>query len=152
MSETLKEAIEQLKKNDRTIYADMSREDKGILTDLGLRYCERLSCNPINLLFWDEPYSHDDRFIGTSIYRIRPDYQPEPKYDNCTVIRKGNGLKYLSPTGKEEFIGNAVDNVDFAGFFFCDDGPVEVPLEWVARRIAEGKTVVAHFKKVANRK
>lgn len=78
------ELIESLKNNSVThiIFADMTKEEQECLRNHNA-YCQWLMTN----LSWQDKLANDSSFCNTDIYRIKPDYQPEPEYVDIQVVR-----------------------------------------------------------------
>lgn len=110
----MNELIEKLKNNEaHKIFADMTQEEQDCLIEAGPVNCEFLTDNQCGGLLWG--------LIGTSfefypypqgIYRIKPDYQPEPEYDDKEIIK---GINHVSRCPLE-----------FLGYYYEDD--IFIPL------------------------
>ena len=149
MTETFAEAAERLKNNENHIlFADM--KEKEVLKKVGPVNCEFLTSTNESDLLW-ESLGCGSTFLGIGIYRIRPDYQPrppKPEYVPCEVYEEGNRLYFNRPDGEQYPIISAPCFEDFRGFFYSNERQEPgVPLDQVARRMAEGKKVVARFER-----
>ncbi len=155
MIETFEQAVRRLKENkDHIVFADMDDVDREILGKVGWSNCQILSDNSEGL-YWGDLVGQHGHFYISHIYRIRPDYQPDPpkpEYIDIEIFSRCFELRCYA-NGRDLPISHLPSLENFRGFFFYaadqagGDRQVDVPLEWVARRKAEGKTVFARVKK-----
>ena len=80
--------IEKLKDNEaHKIFADMSNEEQQVLWSL-------MATNALQHLTEDMNWcqkSKESKLFNLSIYRIKPDYQPEPEFVDLEVVRHAEG-------------------------------------------------------------
>ena len=96
---------------------------------------------------------------GDFTYAIKPDYQPEPEFQDVEIIQQGNWLGITRPWAEDySRFPSDFNNLhclpslpNFEGFYMPDpvakDGHEYLFIGTVARNIAKGKTVYARFRK-----
>jgi hypothetical protein len=156
MTETHAQAVERLKANeDHIIFADMNTEDQDLLTKIPRNKLEYLSTAD-DKLSWQQCVG-DYKPLISCIYRIRPDYQPEPPKPEYVDLKIEERSGWLG-VSKDDYgiipydfqnLHTLTSLPDFAGFYI----PTEVPLcdkridpDYVAERIHKGHKVIARFR------
>ena len=139
-----KEIIEKLKDKEYVrAFGLMSPEEKECFIEVG----------PENCLFYSKgdgwspaAKSSADVFYPCFTYAIKPDYHPEPEFiDLPIVVHEGRLCVFIVPAGYSQ-IQDLLCLPNFHGFFWggvCSF----VTIAAVARKIAEGKNVIARFRK-----
>ena len=147
--------IEKLKDNEaHRIFGDMSDEEQGCLAHIGNENLEYLSPSGsygVNSfgLSWT-PKGKSSLMYPDGIYRIKPDYQPEPEFVDLEIKSE----QMLGVYRREhKFLPYNFTNLhylpslpNFAGFH-REGLTVSLDLEYVAKYIFEGKKVYAKLRK-----
>ena len=90
----MNELIEKLKNNEaHKIFADMTQEERNCLIEVSHGNCEYLTEDNLKNLIWKSLGLGSKRFYPLGIYRIKPDYQSEPEYDDKEIIK---GISHIS--------------------------------------------------------
>lgn len=147
--------IEKLKDNKaHVIFIDLSNEEQQVLWMLKKKgVVQKLN----NEMVWiEKPETEGLRNID--IYRIKPDYQPEPKYVDFEIVKHAQGIVQIWWLGvwKElhDFLPydfnhlHCLPSLPNFAFFWYEDG-CKIPsisIESIANRKAEGKKVFARFR------
>jgi len=121
----------------------LSKEEHGILTRAGKE----------NTLFFDASskwVSASRTWWDNDVIILKPDYKPEPEYEDCKVFVCGGILGIDHPTFKPLYTLPGLP--DFEGFFrnFPTESSETVQLtdvDAVAKVIRQGKVVAARFVK-----
>ena len=152
-----KELIEKLKNNEEhRIFADMTSDEKKCLKWVSPENCEFLTDNNCENLEWGSQGT-ESKWYPQGIYRIKPDYQPEPEYEDKEIIK---GISHISRCPLELLGYYYEDDIfiplhclpdlpNFAYFFYVENETEQIiEFDCVARWIAEKKqTVFARFRK-----
>lgn len=89
---TEQEIIKKLKDNEaHRIFADMSKEEQAILNKL---YSKKNVQFLSNSMMWELVAGYGTCCKNT-IYRIAPDYQPEPEYVDLEIVRHTEGIEQI---------------------------------------------------------
>ena len=136
-----KEMIEKLKRNERA-WMFLSKKEKGCLLSAPSKSVEYLSAIGED---WQE---NDGNFDATDVYRIAPDYQPEPEVYECEVRKTDTDRLDFHYQMDDWYLHFAVNFPDFIGYKYADgdvrcsprrsndpDRPAEIPTHVLFRRV-----------------
>ena len=137
-----KEMIEKLKRNERA-WMFLSKEEKGCLLSAPSKSVDYLSAIGED---WQE---NDGNFDATDVYRIAPDYEPEPGVVECEVRKNVAGNLEFHYQMEDWYLPYAVNYPDFIGYKYADgdvrglprrskdpESPAEIPTHVLFRRQA----------------
>jgi hypothetical protein len=153
----MNDLINRLKVNENPhrIFADMSEEEQECLKKVGPLNCKFLTCEykTNSNLNWNE-LGCSSHFLPVGIYRIKPDYQPEPEYVDLPIEEKtdfdGQWLGVRRIPGMNlpiafTFLHMLPSLPGFVGFQTQADNCVR--LSDVANLHAAGFKIIARFRK-----
>ena len=131
----MNDMIEKLKKNEIP-FGLLSSEEQECLVEVKRHNCT----NYLESKLWTN--CSGGLFANTVVYRIKPDYQPEPKLVDCEIYKKA-GTLWAEFDGIKYKIFELLSQEEFAGFYHTGgDKQTEVQPEWVARYFPN---VIARF-------
>ena len=145
--------INRLKTNENPhrIFADMTAEDQECLKKVGRQNCQYFN----SATMWMNLNEIGDNFVATSIYRIKPDYLPEPaksEYIDRPVFKHSDwDLMVNCPDGIRRCIDSVTHRSDFRGFWLMQKSEAgneySTHVDNIAQHCAGGVEVIARFEK-----
>lgn len=136
----MNELIEKLKHEKQYCFGFLSKEEQDCLKKVGKNNCMYLSDYKNT---WEQ--APDGTFCHAATYRIKPDYQFEPEYEDYKITPNADTwLGSLTPTGNWVRLYKIIAMPNFVTFV-DEDG--FVALDEVSRRYNSKKIIFARFRK-----
>ena len=140
----MNELIERLKSNEKP-FGLLSKEEQECFNEIGMKNCEIYRYSK-----WNQAVHNI--FHTDSTYRIKPDYQPEPEYDDLEIkeyefIYYPRKMLGIDLGNGESYILSKVPSMPNFECFLGEDNKVIHCIANISYYINEGNKVIARLRR-----